>query len=174
MFELAKSETQVEIRNFNQDVDFFEVLLKSKLILIPYDTDRNYEPCNKNGIKAHWALITGFMVPVHFSESVSKSLVNFTEENKPQGLTVVQSLELSQVQELRKIFEKNKQVSDLIHVICKQGKSKNLGVWNLKKLLESNRQLREINKEKCDPVNFVLPTDMDISKTLSSKFLAFF
>jgi len=174
LYELAKAQTPVEIINLNQDVDFFEVLLKSKLILIPYDTDRNYEPCNKNGIKAHWALITGFMVPVHIDESVSKTLIHFREENKPQGLTFVQSLEVSQVQELRKIFETNKQVSDLIHVICKQGKSKNLGVWSLKKLLESNRQLREINTEKCDPNNFVLPHDMDISKTLSSRFLAFF
>lgn len=176
LFELARSQTNVQLISLNADVDFFEILLKSKLILIPYDTDRNYEPCNKKGIKAHWALITGFLVPIHFDEIVSKSLVQFTEEHKPRSLSFVDSLELAQVQALRKIFEVNKggTTCDLIHVICKQGKSKNLGVWSLRKLLESNRQLKEINLEKCDPLNFVLPADKDLSKTLSSRFLAFF
>lgn len=174
LYELAKSRTAVEIVNLNGDIDFFEILLKSKLILIPYDTDRNFEPCNKKGIKAHWALVTGYLVPVHIDDIALKPIINFSDENKPNGLTFVESLELAQVTALREAYKNNKVVSDLIHVICKQGKSRHLGIWNLKKLLESNRQLKEINEEKCDPINFVLPPNKDLSKTLSSKFLVFY
>lgn len=39
---------------------FIEALaLKKALIIVPYDCDRNFEPCLQNGTKAHWALIVG-------------------------------------------------------------------------------------------------------------------
>ena len=28
-------------------------------VLVPYDADRNHEPCLKKGHKAHWAVVTG-------------------------------------------------------------------------------------------------------------------
>ncbi len=34
-------------------------LLAKEPVLIPYDRDHNNEPCQCNGLKAHWALITG-------------------------------------------------------------------------------------------------------------------
>lgn len=34
-------------------------LLADQPILIPYDRDHNNEPCRSNGLKAHWALLTG-------------------------------------------------------------------------------------------------------------------
>uniref|UniRef100_A0A915ENL2 Actin maturation protease n=1 Tax=Ditylenchus dipsaci TaxID=166011 RepID=A0A915ENL2_9BILA len=35
---------------------------KKQLILVPYDCDKNFEPCEKDGKNAHWAVLTGFLV----------------------------------------------------------------------------------------------------------------
>lgn len=174
LHELAQPYVKTEIMKFNEDVDFFETLLKAKLILIAYDTDFNYEPCNKKGIKAHWALVTGFLLPINHNDSVSKKLIDYDDETKPIGINFIKSLKYEEIHSIRSIFESNQTFRELVYVICKQGKSKNLGVWRLEKLLESNRQLKEVNSNKCDPINFVLPPDGDISKTLSSRFLVFY
>uniref|UniRef100_A0A914HK95 Actin maturation protease n=1 Tax=Globodera rostochiensis TaxID=31243 RepID=A0A914HK95_GLORO len=31
-------------------------------VLVPYDCDKNFEPCNRQGNAAHWALIIGFVL----------------------------------------------------------------------------------------------------------------
>ncbi|XP_072156396.1 actin maturation protease isoform X2 [Bemisia tabaci] len=38
-----------------------EALFQNHLILIPYDTDRNNEPCLKQGRKSHWAILCGII-----------------------------------------------------------------------------------------------------------------
>ncbi|CAI9735919.1 Hypothetical predicted protein [Octopus vulgaris] len=44
----------------------WECLLQGYLILVPYDSDKNYQPCLKRGHKAHWSLLTGcFIVLKH-------------------------------------------------------------------------------------------------------------
>ena len=40
-------------------VQLIKHLCKGYPILVPYDADRNHEPCLKRGQKAHWAVITG-------------------------------------------------------------------------------------------------------------------
>lgn len=34
-------------------------LLQGHPVLVPYDNDKNFEPCLQNGHRAHWAVITG-------------------------------------------------------------------------------------------------------------------
>jgi len=34
-------------------------VMKGSAVLIPYDADKNHEPCLENGHRAHWALLTG-------------------------------------------------------------------------------------------------------------------
>ena len=34
-------------------------VLKGSAVLVPYDADKNHEPCLENGHRAHWALVTG-------------------------------------------------------------------------------------------------------------------
>lgn len=36
-----------------------EHLEKGYPILVPYDSDRNHEPCKAKGYYAHWAVLTG-------------------------------------------------------------------------------------------------------------------
>ena len=75
----------------------------------------------------------------------------------------------------QKAFFKNhfSYISDEAYVICKHGKSKHSGVWNLKRLIESNRQLKQIDELKCNEDDFVRPRDGNIGATLSSKVLIF-
>lgn len=45
------------------DTDFIQVKLKNHcLLLVPYDADRNHSPCFRNGAKAHWCLIVGYLI----------------------------------------------------------------------------------------------------------------
>ena len=59
------------------------------------------------------------------------------------------------------------------YVICKHGKSKHSGVWHLGRLIESNRQLKQVDEQKCGPAEFVRPSDGNICATLSSRALIF-
>ena len=36
-------------------------LNKGSAILVPYDCDKNFEPCNRGGHAAHWAVIVGYL-----------------------------------------------------------------------------------------------------------------
>ena len=52
---------QVEPINLLRDCRFLheEFVISRNLLLVPYDTDFNQEPCLKKGHRAHWALIIG-------------------------------------------------------------------------------------------------------------------
>ncbi|GLV43334.1 uncharacterized protein CBL_03877 [Carabus blaptoides fortunei] len=45
--------------NSNRIIEF---LLNQGILLVPYDADANHSPCNKDGHKAHWALISGIII----------------------------------------------------------------------------------------------------------------
>ena len=40
-------------------VQLIKHLYRGYPVLVPYDADRNHEPCLKRGHKAHWAVVTG-------------------------------------------------------------------------------------------------------------------
>lgn len=43
--------------------EFIQEKLKNHaMLLIPYDADRNHQPCQVNGHKAHWALVCGYLI----------------------------------------------------------------------------------------------------------------
>ena len=178
MLELAKPRASlIALNEVDRELDFLEAILSAKLSLIAYDCDFNYEPCNKKGVKAHWALIIGFLLPVDLVNS-EQFLPSDSAQRPNEILHFTTQLAVDQIKHLRynyenKTFANNKAFRDLVYVVCKHGKSKNVGIWNLKKLIESNSQLREINSSKCDRSQFVLPDDGDLTKTISSKVLIF-
>ena len=49
----------VIINGLEDYVQILNHLCKGYPVLVPYDADRNHEPCLKKGNKAHWAVITG-------------------------------------------------------------------------------------------------------------------
>jgi hypothetical protein len=148
-------------------MNLLEIILKSKLILVAYDCDFNFEPCNKNGTKAHWALITGFLIPDYLS------LASNTNEENTQLLSILNHWENLDQTQIDNILKNYSEISHKIHVICKHGKSKHSGVWNLKSLYESNRQLLMVDNEKCKIDEFIRPFDGNIQRGLASKVLLF-
>ena len=170
MYDLSKkyygSRSKIlEVNSSEQEVAIFNEILSSKLVLVSYDCDFNFEPCNKNGIKAHWALVTGFFLPVKKNELDSVSI----NENKSTMI----NLNNKSNDELFLSLKNKLSFQDEAYVICKHGKSKHSGVWNLKRLIESNRQLKQIDELKCNEDDFVRPRDGNIGATLSSKVLIF-
>ncbi|KAJ1547721.1 hypothetical protein HK096_000679, partial [Nowakowskiella sp. JEL0078] len=89
------------------------------LVLVPYDRDKNNEPCIRNGHAAHWAVITGFAKPT-------------------SGLTTFINCD-----ELDNVAKPSEVISDH-YFLCYHGKSLHPAVWQAKLLLESNRNLRSV------------------------------
>ena len=136
-----------------------------KFILIAYDCDFNFEPCNKNGKKAHWALITGYVFP--FEPIQYESLSNLSQDT-----SIIDLNSVSELFDVKSLVRNNHDDKKLF-VICKHGKSRQSGVWNLKSLIESCRQLKEVGDNR-DSKDYVLPSGGDIQKTLSSKAIVFY
>ena len=68
MASLARSvlDREVEVVESEQLLDSLVVmrrLSQGGAMLVPYDCDHNHTPAMLRGTKAHWALITGFLLP---------------------------------------------------------------------------------------------------------------
>ena len=56
----GRADAKVEDGDLIRDVRLlWEEFSNGSLLLVPYDTDFNQEPCLRKGHKAHWALIVG-------------------------------------------------------------------------------------------------------------------
>ena len=82
----------------------------SKFILIAYDCDFNFEPCNKNGKKAHWALITGYVFPFEPIQYESLS----------QDASIIDLNSVSELFDVKNLVKINHDDKKLF-VICKVG-----------------------------------------------------
>jgi hypothetical protein len=138
--------------------------------LAAYDCDFNFEPCNKNGSKAHWALVTGFLVP-----NITSTEPSDPENNEPSTrfLSTQEQLNQDTLNRLLADYMHERSLANKIYVLCKHGKSKHSGVWTFASLIESNMQLNSVNEEKCKVDEFVRPLDGDIRRGLASKVLIF-
>lgn len=166
-----------KIVELNNEIELLKYVLSSKLVLIPYDCDFNFEPCKKQGLKAHWALITGYSLPIDLSNSLLSSSFLKSDNIDFNLLNNIETLDSDQTNNLIQSYEQlindKIKLKELIYVFCKHGKSKQIGVWNLSSLIESNRQIQKVDDVKCNSTEFTRPLDGDISKTLGSKFLVF-
>uniref|UniRef100_A0A915IMU5 VWFA domain-containing protein n=1 Tax=Romanomermis culicivorax TaxID=13658 RepID=A0A915IMU5_ROMCU len=122
-------------------------LLDGDLILLPYDADKNNEPCCCRGHSAHWSIIIGFIAPhydnlrdcPHFiSDSFIDDLFWLTHDNhsyKYENICI-----------------------ENIYFIAAHGKSKHYNLWKGVDLLRSNSQLTELcPKRECDGLKYILP-----------------
>jgi len=46
---------------------------------------------------------------------------------------------------------------DQMHVFARHGKTSHLGVWSLRDLVESNGNLVEVDPQRSDPLDYVIP-----------------
>lgn len=177
MYELARKyheNTHVfQLISLEDERKLFEFILNNKLVLIVYDCDLNFEPCRKQGVKAHWVLISGFMVPININrikseDNISKLMINLNDEPSLVDQTTLNNLITDYIH--NNVDENELMNKNRLFCFCGHGKSTHLGVWRLYDLIESNRQLKFID-EKCKNENYVIPADLDIGRTLSAKYL---
>ncbi|KAM4020429.1 actin maturation protease isoform 2-T2 [Anomaloglossus baeobatrachus] len=109
-------------------------------VLIPYDEDFNHEPCQRDGHRAHWAVISGVLL----------GMQNGSFDPGP---------------DVPRLFLPPPDVTDLNtgdieqqYLIAKQGKSLRYQLWEYGSLSRSNNQLLHLDpKRTCDGNVYVVP-----------------
>ncbi|XP_040262114.1 UPF0692 protein C19orf54 homolog isoform X1 [Bufo bufo] len=109
-------------------------------VLIPYDEDFNHEPCQRDGHRAHWAVISGILL----------SMQNGSFDPDP---------------ETPRLFHPpprpcalNTDDIEQIYLVAKQGKSLRYQLWEYESLSHSNSQLLHLDpKRTCDGNVYVVP-----------------
>lgn len=115
-----------------------------------YDADRNHSPCLVNGHKAHWALLTGalFHQNADFDRQKSSCFIEPLQEKLYRINIGEPSCEL-----VDKVCKKD------IHFLAKHGKSKRIAIWSYDSLEKSNSNLIEVDPNRRNPMEYVLPPD---------------
>uniref|UniRef100_A0A5S6R0C9 Actin maturation protease n=1 Tax=Trichuris muris TaxID=70415 RepID=A0A5S6R0C9_TRIMR len=109
--------------------EIVDLLLANGPLLIPYDSDKNFEPCLKGGSSAHWCVVVGlFIVELEVSDPIVY----------PKWITD------DQIVKAKVAAFKNDQMQ--IFVVAMQGKSRHPGVWNLHALKDSNSNLFNLGR----------------------------
>jgi len=124
-----------------------KILSSGKILLVPYDSDSNHHPCLKNGHKAHWAVVYGFVALIDEIKDTHYDNI----ENLGQNCYRIRSLNCSQQSLWKQAGKEN------IYVMAKQGKSKQIGIWSLSKLADSNGNLSEVDPKRNSPIDYIVP-----------------
>ncbi|XP_071962039.1 actin maturation protease-like [Antedon mediterranea] len=168
MCKLASILMDCEAIQLPDGLDDFETVFKHLddgcPILVPYDKDESTAPCCRNGNKAHWAVVLGYLLP-----NVPPSLVSTLNQDKcfPNLYHKPKNVDLSS--ELTSHIQHNR---SSVYVYAKQGKSKHLGVWSYQDLILSNNNLMEwqADKNEVNEKDMVLP-DGGIKEGLSGQIV---
>ncbi|KAG8173606.1 hypothetical protein JTE90_018899, partial [Oedothorax gibbosus] len=124
-------------------------------VLVPYDADKNHQPCMNKGRNAHWALLNG--VCFELSEDVScKGYDHWGDMDH--------AYRLSSLSEIEKYLVS----STKTWVFAYQGKSRHMALWDLETLLSSNQNMFEVTT-KYSSEDMILPDGEDILCELRDK-----
>jgi len=131
----------------SDSIDMVSELLDGWILLVPYDCAHNHYPAMLLGKKAHWALITGFVLAVDAAEDIA----DVGNDNSEDNVVIV-----------KEIKDKDKLVKILAHhstkllLVARQSKSLVLGLWDMKELINSNNNLKTVEFKE-DISKFVIP-----------------
>jgi len=145
MADLATTVLDREAMVASTDVDMVAELLGGWMLLVPYDCAHNHHPAMLQGRKAHWALITGFVLAVDAAEDIAD--IGNSEDN------VVIVKEIKDSGKLDKILAQHNTKKLLV---ARQSKSLVLGLWDMKELINSNNNLKTVEFKE-DISKFVVP-----------------
>ncbi|GFQ82100.1 UPF0692 protein C19orf54 homolog [Trichonephila clavata] len=115
-------------------------------VLVPYDADKNHEPCLKRGQNAHWAILCGMCLFV--PDDHSSVLDKFTADSEMSN--VYNMVSGTETEEILNFASETA-------ILAYQGKSKHFGLWDLDALIQSNNNLVEVsNKYSLD--DMIIPS----------------
>ncbi|VDP08261.1 unnamed protein product [Soboliphyme baturini] len=128
-----------------------ERILNKTAVLVPYDCDKNFEPCEKAGNTAHWALLVGFLILSPASRCPDLMELSAAADSEVPNLYWICDIEGVAARTI------SQQHSESLYVFALHGKSKHPGVWPLHSLLRSNQNLVDYSHSKVLENAFRLP-----------------
>ena len=139
-----------KLMSFDDVNAIISLVLKGDVIIFPYDCDKDHTPCREKGRRAHWALSVGCAFSVSNKEidkftpfcdnKIDYYLLDMTKISHQIIGSIAGSLTLSNT-----------------WLFCRHGKSRHIGLWSLKNIMDSNANLLELGS-KFNPSNCVIPT----------------
>jgi len=120
-------------------------------LLVPYDCAHNHHPAVLGGRKAHWALITGFVLLVDATEDITDVKTVTSDGNKHVRILTG---EAENDKERLNTLIGNK--AGKLLLVARQSKSLVLGLWDKEELVSSNNNLKVV-EVKGKISEFVIP-----------------
>ncbi|XP_022107776.1 UPF0692 protein C19orf54 homolog [Acanthaster planci] len=130
-------------------------------VLVPYDKDGNCEPCCLRGHKAHWAVITGFLLQCKRHDLQGLHTTQMYQDLDILNLYHISSgnsdkVNAHDIQTVHAILH-HVPTSD-VYVLARQGKSRHTHPWRYCTLADSNRNLTELGGNiEADIERYVIP-----------------
>lgn len=130
-------------------------LARGSPVILPYDCDANHTPTLRNGKRAHWAVILGFLLASRdLNGHQTQQPIHLTPPLSPDQLSYVRSC---------------CSTHDLF-LYARQGKSRFLQLWRFEDLCDSNENLLQVS-DKLNSTSHVLPENGDLSHSLADQLL---
>lgn len=137
-----------------------------RTVLVPYDADKDHTPCLARGHCAHWCLLVGIALITGsdgmctpMTPQLLESCQQVPSNNAHYVVKETHAEDFTEI--LRRIFDsetlKESLAKNLIYVFSRHGKTSHLGLWSLRDLILSNGNLAEIDPQRSDPLEYVIP-----------------
>lgn len=138
-----------------------EVILGHSTVLVPYDADKNHSPCLARGHKAHWCLVVGVCLVLDSIAPLTLDLLKCCQL-EPGSLSHYVLCDDS-TEAFSQHIKTNPTVSQLlecnhVYVFARHGKSSHLGLWSLRDLMRSNDNLIEVDPQRSNQQEYVIPS----------------
>ncbi|KAH9374786.1 hypothetical protein HPB48_000450 [Haemaphysalis longicornis] len=133
-------------------------LIRGKPVLVPYDSDGNFEPCLKSGHTAHWAVLHGICLVVGSSCLLEPPLESLLEQDcECERLYHVKDGLPASGSPRELLLPLALGGADAAVLVCgRQGKSRHVGLWGLEQLLDSNRNVAHVGPRH-EAAEFIVP-----------------
>ncbi|XP_069799571.1 actin maturation protease isoform X2 [Dendropsophus ebraccatus] len=122
-------------------------------VLIPYDEDFNHEPCQRDGHRAHWAVVSGALLGIQGGSFDPDPEVPRLFHPQPGPATI------------------NTSHIEQLYLIAKQGKSLRYQLWEFRALSRSNSQLLQLDPKRTTDGNVYVVPEGGVQAGLCGKIL---
>ena len=141
-----------------------DAVCSAKVILVPYDCDKNHSPFLDNGHQAYWCIIVGVVIRASKQTKNIQNLLSHCQKHPTiEHIYTVKEFHPNACSCLESIPNSD------VFVVTRHGKSRHLGFWKLDDLIKSIGNLTELGPDR-DPEDYAIPTG-GLSECLQSKFV---